>query len=173
VAASYAAHRTDMKMLQAQLVFIAAVALLASASPATAQPVVPPGNSAVNQYTESFPTARGTAKTKRGERGDRSPAKVLGSRNARRLESQGPQGRELAAVVAAPAPTVEKSDGVPRHDGSASRAHGDDGSSGLKEIIAQATGSSDSGGMGIALPLLILVAFVGFAMYLWRRRLAT
>jgi hypothetical protein len=170
-----------MKLLQAQLVSIAAAAVLAPASPAATQPVVPPGNSAVNQYTETFPTARGDATTKRGKRGhrERSPAKVLGSRNAHRLESQGPQGRELAAVVAATAPTVARSDGdgvagTSHRDGSASRAQGeDDGSSALGEVIAQATGSSDSGGMGIALPLLILAAFVGFAVYLWRRRVAT
>jgi hypothetical protein len=169
-----------MQRFQAQLGFATAVAMVALPSAAPAQSVVPPGNSAVNQYTETFPTSRGpTATKKRGKQRHRSPAEALGSRKARRLASEGPQGRELAAVVAATAPAVAKSGGPPPGGDSASRpsaggngdttAVGD--ASALDEVVAQATGSSDSsGGMGMALPLLILAAFVGFAVYLWRRR---
>jgi hypothetical protein len=145
--------------------------ILALPSAAPAQSVVPPGNSAANQYTETFPTPRGPAATKkRGKQRDRSPAEALGRSKARQLASEGPQGRELAAVVAATAPAVAKSGGAPREAGSISRADALGDSSGLGEVVAQATGSSDSGGLGIALPLLILAAFVGFAVYLWRRR---
>lgn len=163
-----------MQRRQAQLGFVTAVVFLALSSAAPAQRVVPPGNSAVNQYTETFPTARGPAATRqRGKQRHRSPNEALGSRKVRRLASEGPEGRELAAVVAATAPTAAKS-GVPSDagsgSGSISRADSLDGSSGFGEVIAQATGSSDSGGAGMALPLLILAAFVGFAVYLWRRR---
>jgi hypothetical protein len=160
----------DMKTLKTQLGLIAAVAILAVPSAAAARSVVPPGNSAVNQYTETFPTAGGAATTKeRGKRGDRSPAKVLGSDNARRLEAAAPQGGEVAAVAAATAPEVAKPDRAQRA-GPSSRGEDPDGSSGLGEVIAQATGSSDSGQMGMLLPLLIFGAFVCAAIYLWRQR---
>ena len=44
------------------------------------------------------------------------------------------------------------------------------GSSGLSRVIAEATGSSDSGDLGLLLPLLILAAVVGSAAYFWRHR---
>ncbi len=162
-----------MQRRQAQLGLVTAIVILALPSAAPAQSVVPPGNSAANQYTETFPTPRGPAATKkRGKQRDRSPAEALGRSKARQLASEGPQGRELAAVVAATAPAVAESGGAPRDAGSGaiSRAEALGDSSGLGEVVAQATGSSDSGGMGIALPLLILAAVVGFAVYLWRRR---
>jgi cobalamin biosynthesis Mg chelatase CobN len=173
-----------MRKFQAQLGFIVAAAILALPSAALAQRVVPPGNSAANQYTETFPTAKGPAATrKRGKQRHRSPAEALGPRKARRLASEGPQGRELAAVVAATAPSAAQPGGArgagsepgshsgsdPR-SGSVSRGDAVDDSSGLGEVVSQATGSSDTGGMGIALPLLILAAFVASAVYLWRRR---
>lgn len=159
-----------MKTLKTQLGMIAAVALLAVPSAATARSLVPPGNSAVNQYTETFPTAGGAATTKkRGKRVNRSPAKVLGSDNAHRLEAAAPQGDEIATVVAATAPEATKSDRAPRA-GPSPRGEGPDGSTGLGEVVAQATGSSDSGEMGLLLPLLILGAFACAAIYFWRQR---
>jgi hypothetical protein len=172
------AHLTDIKTLKAQLGLIATVALLAVPSAAAAQPLVPPGNSAVNQYTETFPTAKGAAKTKkRGKQAHSSPAKVLGSDNARRLQAKGPVGREVAAVVAATAPPasdVTQSGRAPRADSGAGEVEptgeGPSGSSGFGEVISRATGSSDSGDLGVVLPLLILGAFVCSAVYLWRQR---
>lgn len=171
------ADRIDMRKLQVQLGLAIAVAVLALPPAASAERIVPPGNSAVNQYTETFPTAKGPAATKkRGKHRDRSPAQALGARKARRLAAQGPEGRQLAAVVAATAPTVAKSEAgsggadTGSSSGSISRGESLGDSSSFGEVITQATGSSDSGGMGIALPLLILAAFVGFAVYLWRRR---
>lgn len=162
-----------MHQLKAHLVLFAAIALLALPSAARAEDLLPPGNSAVNQYTESFPTSKGQKKTKRGgdsqdKSKDRSPGEVLGPRNARRLETEGAAGQQLAAVVAATAPASaarsangEKRGGLRADVGS---------SSPLTEAIKQAGGSSDSGGMGIALPLLLLAAVVGFGLYAWRRR---
>lgn len=168
-----------MQRLHAQLGFVAAVAILAVPSAASAAHVVPPGNSAANQYTETFPTAKGPATTKKhSKQRGRSPSETLGRRNARRLASEGPEGRELAAVVAATAPVARNSGGAPDRSGGNSvsgsgaiaRADALDDSSSFGKVVAQTTGSSDSGGMGIALPLVILAAAVGFAIYLWRRR---
>ncbi len=79
---------------------------LALAAPADAQSeaVVPPENSAASQYTEAIPTVGGN-KPGGGKSGHRSPAKVLGTHKAQRLESHGKAGREVAEVVAATAPS--------------------------------------------------------------------
>lgn len=166
---------------------------LALPTAAGAEYLVPPGNSAANQYTESFPTAGGDQKAEKGRNGgDRSPVKVLGPRNTRRLDAQGPAGREAAAAAAATAPgagvTANKDKaggggtnseaGAPTQGGgSAVDGGGADagagqpsGSSGLSEVIAEATGSSSSGQMGPLLPLLILATVAGSLGYLWRRR---
>lgn len=92
---------------------VALVALLASfalAPLAGAETVVPPGNSAATQYTEAFPTSGGNAKSNSGIDGDASPQKVLGSGNAKKLESKGQVGHEVADLAAetAPAPVVSE-----------------------------------------------------------------
>jgi hypothetical protein len=165
-----------MRRLQAQLIFLtAAVAIVAMPAAAMAERVVPPGNSAATQYTETFPTAKGPAATKkRGKGANRSPREALGSRNVRELRSQGQDGRDLAEVVAETAPSgattpSQERQAVAKDTGRVSREQADDSSS-LGEVVAQATGSSDSGGMGLALPLLILAVFAAFAVHLWRRR---
>jgi hypothetical protein len=48
-------------------------------------------------------------------------------------------------------------------------AESGDGSSGLGEVIGQATGSS-SGESGLLLPLILLAAVIGSFAYAWRRR---
>jgi hypothetical protein len=44
------------------------------------------------------------------------------------------------------------------------------GSSGLGEVLAQATGSSSSGQLGLLLPLLILAALAWALAFVWRQR---
>ena len=110
------------------LASLAVAALLALPGSAPAESLVPPGNSAANQYTETFPTAGGNAEAK--GKGKVTPGDVLGSGNAKKLDSQGKQGREAAAVVTATAP--------PPAVGSAG---GDDGESG-----GGSGGSSGAGG---------------------------
>jgi hypothetical protein len=45
-----------------------------------------------------------------------------------------------------------------------------DGSSGLGEVLGQATGSSDSGQLGLLLPLIVLAAIAWSVAYVLRRR---
>jgi hypothetical protein len=166
-----------MKTLQTQLGSIVAIAMLALPAAASARPL-PPGNSAVNQYTESIPTAGGAATAKRhGHGGDRTAAKVLGAAKVRRLEKAGPQGREVAEVVAETAPpSAARPAPAPRASHRpklGSQAEDPNGSSGFREVIGQATGSSDSGEMGLLLPLLIVAAVAGAAGYVWRQRQRT
>jgi hypothetical protein len=171
-------EKTTLKTRLGSIAVLAAVLAL-PAMPA--QAVVPPGNSAVNQYTESFPTARGAETTKRkGKQKARSPLEALGRDKARKLAAEGPIGREVAEVVAATAPTgatsasgatsADPAPGAAPHSDLAPAGKGPDGSSGFREVIAQATGASDSGRMGILLPLLILAAIAGSAIYFWRQR---
>ena len=178
---------------------VAAIAIALLPSAALAQPVVPPGNSAANQYTETFPTAGGGAPSK--DKGKQSPTKVLSAQTTRQLEAKGSQGRAAAVVVTetAPAPIVTspekkvhtgrakdhpKTKGA-RHGeghkgnkaapaaGSGSTPGGPSGSSGLGEVIAQATGSSSTGQMGLLLPLAIAATVVWSLAYLWRRKRRT
>jgi hypothetical protein len=183
-----------MKTLRTASVLPATViALLALPPIAGAQYVVPPDNSAVNQYTEVVPTAGGGQDTDRHGGGNRSPAEVLGAGNARRLGSQGSQGREAAEVATATAPDVSASrspaTGIPdaaKHEqggkgdtpgggvetaspGIPSPPSDPSGSSGLGEVLAQATGSSSSGEMGLFLPLVILAALAWSIGYFWRQ----
>lgn len=144
-------------------------AAVALPSTATAQRVVPPGNSAVNQYTETYPTAGGGATT--NETSGSSPAKALGKRNARELEALGEEGQEAAALAAATAPApVSTGNGGASKAGGGSNLDQPSGSSGLSEVLGQATGTSSDGRMGLLLPTIILVTVVLSAVYAWRRR---
>lgn len=180
--------------------FAATVALLALPQAASAAYYVPPSNSAATQYTEAFPTAGGDQDAENGGTKHHSPAKVLGTRNAQRLESKGPEGHAVAEIAAETAPTesvvttaaVESpqsaadhgaakshSKSKPQHHSQASGqpkqqqpapkpqqtlgSAEPSGSSGLGEVIGQATGSSSSGGLGLLLPLVLLGA-VGWSV---------
>ena len=153
---------------------------------------MPPGNSAANQYTEAVPTAGGGKQVGEGNKKGRTPAKVLGSKNAHRLEAQGKQGREAAAVAAATAPSViAPTDERPTRESAPPSGGGEgggpsskprskqaqggpaelpSGSSGLGEVIGQATGSSSSGQLGLLLPLAIAAATIWALAFLWRHR---
>lgn len=161
---------------------LAAIAMLAMPSPALGEYLIPPGNSAATQYTEAYPTGGGNRSTKpTGEGRSRSPAEVVGEQNARNLESRGPAGRATAEVAAATAPgggVAASTDGP----GNSGGANGDgqdspgtagaagDGSSGLGAVVAEATGSSSDGELGLLLPLAIVAAIAWALAYLWRQR---
>jgi hypothetical protein len=184
----------EMKATALRIGFLAAtLAALALPASAPAEYLVPPSNSAVNQYTETYPTAGGQKQSGEGRQTKRHPAKVLGPDNAQRLDAQGPDGRaaaELAAETAPGAVDAEASGGgggqAPEGgsgstEGSASggqKAGGsgaapvaaDNGSSGLGSVVSQATGSSSDGALGLLLPLAILAAIAWSIFYLVRQR---
>jgi hypothetical protein len=172
-----------------------AIVGLALPAAASAEYLVPPGNSAATQYTEALPTAGGHSDAEKpNDKQSRAPSEVLGPRNARQLEDQGTAGREAAEFAAETAPA----DGVaPRQDtnGSDKSRGGQDeeedgpgkdkeggtvgagnrggggpsGSSGLGEVAAQATGSS-SGPLGLLLPLAIAGAVAWAFWFVLRQR---
>jgi hypothetical protein len=164
--------------------FVLAIAIVSLSATATAgAAVVPPENSAATQYTETYPTTGGNTETDRT--GDRTPAQALGKENARKLEGAGPEGAAAAQLAAETAP-AGAGQGAARgghggmHGDGAGHAMGDDGgmaadggSSGLGEVIGSATGSSDSGELGLLLPLIILATLVLSGLYAWRCRRTT
>lgn len=194
-----------MKALRTRTSLLAAaVAILALPQAASAAYYVPPSNSAATQYTETFPTAGGDQDAENGAtKHHHSPAKVLGSRNAQRLESQGPEGHAVAEIAAETAPagnvvTTQATESPPgaAHHGPAkpqakSKPHHPQstntplqpprepqslhsaepsGASGLGEVIAQATGSSSSGGLGLLLPLVLLGTVAWSVAYVSSKR---
>lgn len=131
-----------MKTLKTRLALPAALlAVMAIAPGAAAGEVIPPGNSAATQYTEAFPTPGGDKKTDEAAK-HRSPTKVLGHSNTRKLEQQGPDGQAAAETAAAtapapvttetpPAPTKESPDEGSASGGSG-KGNGGDGRAGQK-----------------------------------------
>ncbi|MGB7685268.1 MAG: hypothetical protein WBL45_05740 [Solirubrobacterales bacterium] len=119
----------------------AVFAILALPSVAAAGTVVPPGNSAATQYTETFPTTGGNAEVNSSiggggdsqKGGGRSPKDVLGSDTARHLEEQGPAGETVATLATEAAP------------GSGSGSGGSDGSGKDGDASGGGGGSKGSG----------------------------
>lgn len=95
-----------MKIFKTRLALSAAVLAVMAIGPGAAaanDEVIPPGNSAATQYTEAIPTPGGDKKTDEAAH-HRSPVKVLGDSNTRKLQQQGPDGQAAAETAAATAP---------------------------------------------------------------------
>lgn len=160
---------------------------------AVAEPVVPPGNSAAAQYTETLPTSGGQAKT-----GDeitapqRSPKKVLGVETTRELDEAGPAGAAVADFAAATAPETsaagpDRQPEATRRDAAdatnpagsspggelggarTARLTAGDGSSATAEVASQATGLAGVGS-GALLLLVVAAALVWALAFALRER---
>lgn len=197
------------------LVLAVATTVIAVPSHAFAETVLPPGNSAVNQYTQTLPTPKGNVSVEGDSIGQ--PNKVLGHKNTKKLDQEGEDGRAAAELAAATSPSPDNGNGSPTDKGGS----GDDkegsknngggsgagnggngsgnggnggsgggsgsgsgggnattpintsasqGSSGLGTVLGQATGSSTSGGLGLLMPLAIVLGLIWCMVYLWRQR---
>lgn len=154
---------------------------------------VPSGNSAVNQYSESFPTAGGEKGS--GDGGQEAKhQKTIGAKNVEELEAQGPAGTATAELAEQTAPTptaTETSASSPEkgahrqarnganHDSSANqtpRKHRQaattsegggqaSSSSGFGEVASKAFGISPPGDLGALLPLILLASLAGAVAY--------
>jgi hypothetical protein len=198
--------KTKPTILIALTAIFAALVLPAYAA---AEYLVPEGNSAVNQYTEGYPTAGGEKGSDSGKETEKvKPGKTIGAGNAKKLEDKGPEGTAVAEVAAETAPpdvTVpndssgnqsgqgkgngkgdkngQQGDGAKNQqgddnggeseEGSAAVPAGSDnsgsGSSGLGELVSAATGT-ESGHLGMLLPLVILAAIAWAFAFAWRQR---
>jgi hypothetical protein len=154
------------------LAFIFALAIGGLAAvPAVAQQqiVAPPGNSAVDEYTEVVPGAGGDRPTS-GATGTnaQSPVAVLGGENVQQLEQLGADGRAAAQVAAAGAPAKVKDNGKVLGDREGQSIAAQDGGGRAQSIASALAG--DGGGMGLLFPLLLAGTLVTAVAVLGARR---
>lgn len=128
---------------------------------------VPPGVSAANQYTETLPGPGGDSPADETPPGDNGSG-ALDRRDLARLEALGADGRAAARLAAEPAtssPAADvKSPGSHTVVGSGSVA------SGLDQVAGQVTGTADTGGIGLPLPLVIVAGALIAVAYAFNRR---
>jgi hypothetical protein len=150
----------ENSLLRTAVGTVAMVLMLTLPPVATAETVVPPGNSAATQYTETFPTTGGNAEVNTGlhggggggggggRGGPRSPEKVLGTHTTTTLEAHGQEGRTVATLATAAAPPSAGKGGGKAAGGKSSGggggAQGGTGSGG-----AQTTGSAPNAGSSL------------------------
>ena len=184
-----------------------AVAVLLAVLPAASararvHTIAPPGNSGVNQYVESVPTAKGSQPTSTihpqgggggsgrgpgaaGSGGTSSGAGVIPASTARALSRLGTTGAAAAAFALATAPrrvghrarpvagTTNQAAGRTASSGGSAATSG--GSAPTSSVVKALTGSaSGDTGLGVLLPVILVVsALAAAAMSIARRRRTT
>jgi hypothetical protein len=175
-----------VKRIASLCLALAALGVLAGTASAA---VLPPGNSAANQYAESLPGAGGnetpsggsTQPGEGGKSGAQAPSGegAISPETAAELEKLGPAGKATLDLAAGTAPkppkgTHSKNSKNHRGDGGAAGAapavSGPNGSSGVGEVLGGLSGTSSSGGLGFLQPLLIALALIVAVAYALRRR---
>jgi len=138
---------------------LALCALSAFAGTAAAAPAhVPPANSGAVQYTETLPGVSGDQTAKglhEGKGSGKGYAKghALSGADVARLEARGKEGKDAARLAADGSPPTGGGRGAGAQGTGGGESSGE--ASGPGQVLGTATGSSDSGGMGLLLPLLI------------------
>lgn len=141
------------------------VSLAASTQATAATILAPPGHAGANQYVEVIPTSSGNAAPPGSVTGSGSatagPSALahLGQGRAAdaRLAKLGNDGKAAAALAASTAPS-----GAGRTANGAAAQSAPQGSSAAGGV-ASALAGSDSGGLGILLPLLLATALIAAA----------
>jgi hypothetical protein len=149
-----------------------ALALLAPAGAAAQSPQTnaPPGNSAIDEYLETVPTAGGDA-TPRPPGAATGGEQVLTQAQRAALERQGPDGKALADVVDATAPSRGAVKGTHAQAEPVASGSHDSGRSPLTSTVSAAFGADDGRGLGVGLPLILLSSLLGvIALAVLRRR---
>ena len=151
------------------LAAIAAFALVlspAALAQAPPQTNAPPGNSAIDEYLETIPSASGSVRP----RGPGGGSAALTPALRRRLDRLGPDGQTLARLVASTSPAAAKAPARREVAAATSASRSPAGA-----LIAAATGQDDGGGLGPVLPAILLASLVaaGAAVVVRARRRAT
>lgn len=136
-------------MPKALILTFALLAAVVCAFPATsaAGTLVPPGNSAANQYTETFPTSQGEEESTLEKKKGVTPGDVLGAGKAHQLEDQGAAGKAVAQFTAETAPpTTGSTIGADEGGGGGKKKRPGDEGGGASE--GGDGGSQGSGGGG-------------------------
>jgi Spy/CpxP family protein refolding chaperone len=151
-----------MTRLLSALVALALLTALPVAATAQApQTNAPPGNSAIDEYLETVPSATGNQRPR--QPGTGGGASVLTPAQRAKLERLGPDGKALADAVDATAPPAAK-------PGETIDSGSDKGRSPISAVFDAVTGS-DGGGMGFMLPVILLASLLGvIALVVMRRR---
>jgi hypothetical protein len=162
------------------LVSLALLVFPASALAST-HPVIPPGNSGANQYIETLPSASGQGRADVRTPSGTHPASsgtssvgspVLPTPVASSLARRGHDGRAAARFARATGPS-----GARHRDLAVSRSPGGPkppaGSSPVSTVLGSLTGLSGGGGLGAALPIILVLIAVWIAGLAIRRRRTT
>jgi hypothetical protein len=165
-------RRRAYNQLMKRLLVTLAVLALAGPAPALAQSAktnAPPGNSAIDEYLESIPSADGNTPTQ--DVAGRAPRALAGAAG-RALRTAGPDGRRLEQIVTATAPKKAlKAAEQPAAAPPAAVAADTKGRSPLSSVAdAVLTGSGGGSGMGAAFPVLLIVLAAGTLVLGLRRR---
>ena len=148
---------------------MAVIALACLPGAASAQrSQAPPGNSGVQEYVETLPDGSGKRATNDAGHAVKAPlpeSGVVSVSTRKKLAGLGDAGSETAALAEATAPRP-----AARGASSQDTSEGDNGPV-LSGIVRTAAGG-DGDGMGVVLPLLMLVVLVGAAGYGLSRRQA-
>lgn len=174
-----------MQRLLPLLMAVAALALPAgAAAKGCTRTLTPPGNSAVNQYVETVPTAGGGCPTSRihssgGPPGGKKTG-ALPSRTASALAARGPVGAADLSFARATAPAHARKRKTRRvaagHNrsqppSSASTPPASGGGGDPAVAVVKALTGSGGGGLGVLLPIILAAAVLAAAgIVLTRRR---
>lgn len=160
---------------------VLAIGVLAPIAHAKDRTIAPPGNSGVQQYVESVPTASGgrptgTLQGVGGPGGGHNGGGHTGGGGSitpssqSRLAAQGAAGADAAALARATAPRIfrrrapkgvqQSSAGTRRAVGRAARRGGASPVGAVADTLA---GSTGTGGLGPLLPVILLVTLLGSA----------
>jgi hypothetical protein len=156
-----------MRWMRGALVLVSFTVSLALPAEALAITLAPPGKSGADQYFETIPNPAGNAAppSSGGTNGSSAALGRSGRAGAARLSHLGKDGRSAAALAAATAPS---SAGSVRHGAQATAgSQGKSPFSGITDALA----GTDSGGLGVVLPLLLGTSLIlGLALIISRAR---
>ncbi len=169
-------------MTRALAAFAALALVLPVAASAQAPPTnAPPGNSAIDEYLETVPGATGPVRPRPPSSNGASGGGALTPAQRDRLRRLGPDGRTLADAIDATSPprTAVPAQPAPG-DGSAPKARSAqkgeraaEGRSPLREVAGALGGGDDGGGMGLALPAVLVATLLAALAVVVARRRAT
>lgn len=179
-----------MRRMRRALIAVVFAAVLAVPGQALALHLAPPGKAGADQYFETVPTSAGNAAPPSGGATNGHALAQLGHGRvgAARLSHLGKTGQAAAALAAATAPTpasrlAANGRGATGRGANVSGANGS--GAGASTTISQpqaksavsaivdALAGSDDGGLGLALPLLLVTALIvalGLGLVALRRR---
>jgi hypothetical protein len=159
-----------------RLVAVAVIAMLACPAGAAAQGALPPGDSGVDEYVEGVPGPKGSVPSGSVGKGKDRGDKALPPGVVRQLEALGEDGRAAAELAEATAPSrADRAGARKARDGEAGGSSGsagggnDSGGSAIAEVVGKMVGGGE-GGMGLALPLILLVTVLSAIAVVVARR---